>query len=66
MKETIKNILISVIIEIISGILIIGYNFHKDNKVQENSQRYEIEKNYICCNHAGSTVYTFYNLEEVL
>lgn len=62
-KETLKNIayVLSLAAVIVSGILFIGYDIHKDNKVWENAQRYATENNCKCYGNKGSIVYTFSN-----
>jgi uncharacterized protein YxeA len=63
MKETLKNIayVLSLAAVIVSGILFIGYDIHKDSKVYENAQRYARENNCECYGNKGSIVYTFSN-----
>lgn len=63
MKETLKNIayVVTLAAVIVSGILFIGYDIHKDNKVWENAQRYATENNCKCYGNKGSIVYTFSN-----
>lgn len=63
MKEVLKNIayVVTLAVVIVSGILLIGYDIHKDNKVYENAQRYATENNCECYGSKGSIVYTFSN-----
>ena len=63
MKETLKKIayVVSLAVVIVSGILFIGYDIHKDNKVWKNAQRYAAENNCECYGNKGSIVYTFSN-----
>lgn len=62
-KETLKNIayVLSLAAVIVSGILFIGYDIYKDNKVWENAQRYALENNCECYGKKSSIVYTFSN-----
>lgn len=62
-KETLKNIvyIASLVLVIVCGIALIGYDIHKDNKVYENAKRYALENNCKCYGSKGSIVYTFSN-----
>lgn len=62
-KETLKNIvcITSLVLVIVCGVALIGYDIRKANKVWENAQRYAIENNCECYGSKYSIVYTFSN-----
>lgn len=62
-KETLKNIayILTLASVIVMGVVFIGYEIYKDNKVYENAQRYAKENNCVCYGDKGFTIYTFSN-----